>query len=109
MPVSGPLSEPHSGAVRDMGQLLKIQDCPGDSGTVGAYDIALPYINLREEFNPVMLPNVVYIPQLYTMQGTLLSDICRYSEFLTPISVNIQVCWFVALHGQFVQLQLSLV
>ena len=26
-------------AFRDPGQILKIRDCPGDSGTVGAYEV----------------------------------------------------------------------
>ena len=42
MLVSGPLPGPiilyFSRDFRDAGQLLKIQNCPGDSGTVGAYD-----------------------------------------------------------------------
>ena len=30
-------------AFRDPGQILKIRDCPGDSGTVGAYEYSAPF------------------------------------------------------------------
>ena len=42
-------------AFQDWGQILKIQDCPGDSGTVGAYEyyfsetkVSIPIIMYEE-------------------------------------------------------------
>ena len=32
-----PTSRTNVTSVQDLGQILKIRDCPGDSGTVGAY------------------------------------------------------------------------